>query len=53
MPTLIYQPLLRDASVDKLLVYINLMSFWDKENSLRAGLNQGIKAYLREDTLAY
>lgn len=50
--TLIRPRFLRDASVDKLLVHVDLLSFWDKEDSLRAVLDQGIEAHLREDALA-
>ena len=50
--TLIRPRFLRDASVDKLLVHVNLLSFWDKEDSLRAFLDQGVEAHPREDALA-
>lgn len=50
--TLIHPCALPDAGIDKLLVYVDLVSFRDKEDSLCAFLDQGVEAHPREDALA-
>jgi hypothetical protein len=49
---LVHPCVLPDAGIDKLLVHVDLVSFRDKEDSLRAFLDQGVEAHPREDALA-